>query len=166
VEISAQPPRSVDDPWRTATFVAGGLAALELVLLLIAGIALVGKPLAAHAKEAGTTHAIGIPSASARPEPKHVTLSRARTTVLVLNGNGVAGAAAGAAAQLRGLGYPEAATGNAPRGYGQSIVMYRPGRRPEGQRLARDLGIELVGPLDGLKLRQLHGAQAVVVLGA
>ena len=166
MEISAQPPRSVDHPWRTATYVAGGVAALELVLLLIAGIALVGKPLAAHAKEAGTTHALGIPSAPARPEPKQATLARARTQVLVLNGNGIAGAAAGTAAQLRGLGYPEAVTGNAPHGYGQSVVMYRPGRRPEGQRLARDLGIKLVSPLDGLNLRQLHGAQAVVVLGA
>jgi len=165
VEISAQPPRSVDHPWRTATLVAAGVAAFELVLLLIAGIALVGKPLAAHAKEAGITHATGIPSAPARPEPKRTGLSRAQTSVLVLNGNGIAGAAAVTASQLRGLGYPKAATGNAVHSYGQSVVMYRPGRRPEGQRLARDLGVQLVGPLDGLSLRQLHGAQAVIVLG-
>ena len=44
--------------------------------------------------------------------------------------------------------------------------MYRPGRRPEAQRLARELGISLVGPLDGVILRQLLGAQVVVVLGS
>ena len=43
--------------------------------------------------------------------------------------------------------------------------MYRPGRRPEALRLARDLGIRLVWPLDGLRPRQLHGAQLAVVLG-
>jgi hypothetical protein len=57
-----------------------------------------------------------------------------------------------------------AGTGNAAQTY-RSVVMYRPGRRPEAQRLAADIGVALVGPLDGIKLRQLHGAQVVVVLG-
>ena len=52
-----------------------------------------------------------------------------------------------------------------PRSYGRSVVMYRPGRLPEGKRLAADLGVSLVGPLDGIVPRQLHGAQLVVVLG-
>ena len=44
--------------------------------------------------------------------------------------------------------------------------MYRPGRLPEAKRLSADLGISLIGPLDGITLRQLHGAQLVVVLGS
>jgi hypothetical protein len=43
--------------------------------------------------------------------------------------------------------------------------MYRAGRRPEAKRLAAELGVTLVGPLDGLTPRQLQGAQLVVVLG-
>jgi hypothetical protein len=43
--------------------------------------------------------------------------------------------------------------------------MYRPGRLPEAKRLGADLGIALVGPLDGITPRQLRGAQLVVVLG-
>jgi hypothetical protein len=58
------------------------------------------------------------------------------------------------------------ATGNASHSYGRSVVMYRPGRLPEAQRLASDLRIGIVGPLDGLTVRQLRGAQLVVVLGA
>jgi hypothetical protein len=166
VEISALPPRRLDHPWRTATIVASGVAAIELVLLLIVGIALLSKPLSAHAKEAALTSATGISQAPARPEPKSTTISRRETSVLVLNGNGIAGAAAATASRAGTRGYSIAATGNASRSFGQSVVMYRPGRRPEAQRLARDLGVQLVGPLDGVSLRQLHGAHVVIVLGA
>ena len=44
--------------------------------------------------------------------------------------------------------------------------MYRRGFEGEGRRLARDLGIRIVGPLDGLQASQLHGANAVLVIGA
>jgi hypothetical protein len=50
--------------------------------------------------------------------------------------------------------------------YSRSIVMYRPGYEGEGRRLARDLGVRMVGPLDGMRPVQLHGAQAVLILGA
>jgi hypothetical protein len=164
VEISAP----TIDPlarWRTATIIASSFAALELVLLLIIGIALLSKPLSAHAREAGITRATGIAPAPSRPEPKSATLSRGETSVLVLNGNGVAGAAAEAASRVRARGYSVTATGNAAQSYGQTVVMYRPGRRPEAKRLARDLGVAIVGPLDGISLRELLGAQVVVVLG-
>jgi hypothetical protein len=119
----------------------------------------------APAPEAAITRATGIPKAPSRPEPKNATLSRSDTSVLVLNGNGIAGAAAAAASRVRARGYSVTGTGNAAQSYGQSVVMYRPGRRPEAKRLGADLGIRLVGPLDGIKLRGLLGAQVVVVLG-
>ena len=43
--------------------------------------------------------------------------------------------------------------------------MYRAGRRPEAVRLARDLGIRMVSPLDGVRPRDLLGAQLAVVVG-
>ena len=150
--------------WRTAALVACGVAAFELVLLLIVAVALLSKPLTAQAKEAAFNHEVGttIPS---RPEPKRTTLSRGETSVLVLNGNGLAGAAAAEASRARARGYQVAATANAPRTYGRTVVMYRAGHRPEAKRLAADMGVTLVGPLDGLGPRQLRGAQLVVVLG-
>jgi len=165
VEISAPAPVQLDHPWRTATLVAAGVAALELVLLLIVGVALLSKPLSAHAKEAAVARATGIDKVSTRPEPKRTALARSETSVLILNGNGIAGAAATAASRLSARGYPLGETGNATRSYGRSVVMYRPGSLPEGKRLAADLGIAIVGPLDGIRPRQLHGAQLVVVLG-
>jgi hypothetical protein len=43
--------------------------------------------------------------------------------------------------------------------------MYRRGFKGEAQRLARDLGVHVVSPLDGVRPGQLHGAQAVLILG-
>jgi len=132
------------------------------VLLLIVVAAMLSKPsAAADAKRAAPKrHAIG------RAEPKRPTLSRTQTRVLVLNGNGIGGAAAAEASRVRARGYKVAGTGNAAATYGQSVVLYRPGHRPEAKRLAADEGITIVGPLDGLTLSQLHGAQIVIVLGS
>jgi hypothetical protein len=43
--------------------------------------------------------------------------------------------------------------------------MYRPGYEPEARRLAKDVGIRVVGPLDGMKPRQLLGAHVALILG-
>ena len=94
------------------------------------------------------------------------SLSRGDTSVLVLNGNGLTGAAGTEAARIKRLGYTVARVGDAARmDYPASVVMYRPGFKPEGVRLARDLGIRVVGPLDGVRVRELLGAQAAVVVG-
>jgi hypothetical protein len=93
-------------------------------------------------------------------------LSRARTTLLVLNGNGQNGAAGAEASALRAHGYPVRAVGNASRNdYAASIVMYLPGMKREALRLARDAGLPIVAPLDGLQPSQLHGAKLAVIVG-
>ena len=86
--------------------------------------------------------------------------------MLVLNGNGRQGAAASTAARVSKRGYRIRGVANAPSAdFTRSLVMYRRGFEGEGQRLARDLGIRIVGPLDGMRASQLHGAHAVVVVG-
>jgi hypothetical protein len=158
VEISApelRPQRS-----RAATFFFCAVVAIGLVLLLIVAVGMMSKPSTANAKRSPLKH-----RAPGRPEPKHPTLTRAQTSVLVLNANGITGAAATEASRARARGYKVSGTGNAPLTQGQSVVLYRPGHEPEGRRLARDEGISIVGPLDGIKPRQLHGAQVVIVLG-
>jgi len=161
-------------PWRTATLVASLVAALELVLLLGAAALLVAKPLAhslqRHAE--ATAYAPVKKKAFTPPVPKKVVvgkpkLSRAQTGVLVLNGNGLAGAAAAAAGKLHSLGYRVSGTGNARRqDYATSVVLYRKGFQAEGARLARDLRIKVTGPLDGLSTSALHGGKLAVILGA
>jgi hypothetical protein len=160
-------------PWRTATLVASLVAAIELVLLVGAAFLLLAKPIA-HAVRRHAEAAALAPAAT-RPAPirRHhavvakARLPRARTAVVVLNGNGRAGAASAAAARLSAIGYRIRGKGNAKRqDYATTVVMYRRGYTGEGQRLAHDLHVHVVGPLDGLSPSALHGAQLVVVLGA
>ena len=102
------------------------------------------------------------PAAPAKPK-----LARTETSVLVLNGNGVAGAAASTGELVRQKGYVIAAVGNAARSdYRRSVVMYRPGYAPEAARFARDLRVKIVSPLDGLRTKDLMGAHVAVVIGA
>jgi hypothetical protein len=167
-------PDALIRPWRTATLVASLVAAVELVLLVGAAIILLAKPLARavrhHAEAAALAPAAAKPAPvvhrHARPAPA-AKLPRSRTRVLVLNGNGRTGAASSAAGRLSALGYRIGGKGNAQRqDYATTVVMYRKGFTGEGRRLARDLHAPVVGPLDGLPVSALHGAQLVVVLGA
>ncbi len=155
-------------PWRTATVLVAAVAAIELVLLIVIGGALLAKP-----DPVGRRAAAKAPAVTAK---KHVApvrrvapaaLPRRKVRVVVLNGNGRQGAAAAAASRVSGRGYRVGTVGNAPRhDYPQSIVMYRRGFEGEGRRLARDLGVKVVGPLDGMRPGQLHGAHAVFILGS
>jgi hypothetical protein len=156
-------------PWRTATLIAVAVAAIELVLLVIVGGTLFARHATTHAAPVRAHPVRRAASTLSRPKPHKpaaIHLTRHRVSVLVLNGNGRHGAASSAAATVRSHGYPVRAVANAQRmDYTRSIVMYRPGFEAEGRRLGRDLGIAIVGPLDGLRAAQLHGAKAVLVVG-
>ncbi len=173
-----QPPasisRALDHPWRLAALVAGSIALLELfVLLAIGGGALV-EAVSSRVEIAAREHALASPgndkqkpASHARAKPEAPKLPRSKTVVLVLNGNGRTGAAAAAATRVKRDGYKIGAVGNAPHtGFAHDLVMFRPGFAGEGRRLAHDYGTRHVGPLDGLRVRDLGRAHAVLVLGA
>jgi LytR cell envelope-related transcriptional attenuator len=156
-------------PWRTATLIAVAVAAAELILLVIVGGTLFARHATASTTPRTVDHALRLaPSrhqATAHPLPA-AKLSRRQVNVLVLNGNGRPGAASSAATRVKHHGYRVAAVGNSQRmDYTRSIVMYRPGFEAEGRRLGRDLDVAIVGPLDGLRPAQLHGAKAVFIVG-
>ncbi len=160
-------------PWRTAAYVAVAIAALELVLLLVIGGGELLDAASARLQLEARDRALASPRDSQqpsvrKPEPAPAAKRpRSATVVLVLNGNGRTGAAAAAAARVRGRGYKIGRVGNASRSdFARSIVMYRPGFAGEGRRLARDLGVKQVGPLDGMRPGDLGRAQAVFILGA
>jgi len=163
------PPEALARSWRTATMVASTVAVLELVLILILGVALLGKPLSERMRDTAQQRTLGITTAPAK-KPKIGSsvprLTRDETSVMVLNGNGVAGAAHETASQVESRGYSIGHVGNAKRtNFTRSVVMYRPGYRGEALRLSRDLRIRIVGPLDGIKTRDLMGAHVAVVVG-
>jgi LytR cell envelope-related transcriptional attenuator len=169
VEHALQPsgPSGHSHPWRTIAVVATGIAMLELVGLLIVAIALLAKPVLHHAQKEARAAATK-PAAVQKPAATKVgpLLPRRRVSVTVLNGNGVSGAAAAEASRVRARGYIVGVVGNAPHGsYGQTMVMYRAARRGEALRLARDLQIRRVSPLDGLRRRDLHAAKLAIIIG-
>jgi LytR cell envelope-related transcriptional attenuator len=151
--------------WRSATIAITFVAALEFVLLAAAGIALLGNPLKGHFN-AEAASAAPRKHVTARTKPTHPTLPRSEVSVLVLNGNGQAGAASAAADRVRNRGYIVGSVGNAARpNDGRSVVMYRAGYEVEARRLARDLRVRIVSPLDGMSTRQLMGSHLVLLLG-
>ena len=153
-----------DFRWRTAAIVAAGVAALELVGLIVVGTVALGHTVTRHgARAAVASHQ---PPAVSKPV-RHAAIPRTKTRIVVLNGNGQAGAAGAEADAIRARGYKISAVGNAPGpSQGPTLVMYRPGFAAEAHRLARDTGIGVVSALDGLKPSSLRRAQLVIVLGA
>jgi hypothetical protein len=166
-------------PWRTAAVAAGAVALVELVaLLLLSGVRLaptLGRGAtphaAARAQAPATPHAsTRAPAAAAHAAPTRAPVRplrpRSRVSILVLNGNGVTGAAGSEAARLLARGYRAATPADAPNhDYARSIVLFAPGYQREGRRLGRDARIRIVGPLDGMRPSQLRGSQLVVILG-
>jgi LytR cell envelope-related transcriptional attenuator len=162
--------------WRSAALIATSVAAVELFILLIVGLFLFGKFFNGQVDRATdpTTvaqAAIERAAGEAKPAPTErketrPLLERNEISVVVLNGNGVGGAAATSAQRVRAKRYRIAATGNAPRtDFRRSLVMYRPGFEREAERLARDLGMKRAVPLDGLRVRDLQGAHLAYIVG-
>jgi hypothetical protein len=160
--------------------IATTIAVVELVALVAVGVILLGKSWFTHERanavqlaraSATQPHHSKPKPAAAKPAapatPARPELTRAKTPIMVLNGNGQNGAAGAEAKILRVLGYPIAAVGNATRSdYGHDIVMYLPGYAREARRFAHDGNIAVVAPLDGLQPSQLRGAKIALIVGA
>jgi LytR cell envelope-related transcriptional attenuator len=169
-------------PWRTATLVASAIAGAELVGLILVSAFVLAHPFRHHAKAhtaaaAGkpAVHPAKVPHRHVVPVPAkdrvkveaHPLRPRSRMRVLVLNANGVQGAAHVEAMRLQGLGYVIGGAANAPsHHYSRSMVMFVPGYLKEARRLAHDVRIKLVAPVDGLTPSTLNGSRLVVLLGS
>jgi LytR cell envelope-related transcriptional attenuator len=167
-------------PWRTAAIVAAAVAAVELFILVLVGVAFGAKLVGEKAetivaqtiaKQTETPPPAASEETTTKQKPKKTApvaeLPRSRTSVIVLNGNGIPAAAAVAAEQVRKFEYIIAATGNAPRtDFQRSVVMFRPGYEGEARRLAKDLKIRRATPLDGMGPRDLQGAHIAYIVGA
>lgn len=159
-------------PWRAVAVLAAGIALVELVALIAIGLVHLAPRATAEPKPASAAkpavhvagrvhvrvHTVKVPSVPLRP--------RSRVRVLVLNGNGVSGAASAEAARLEARGYRIGGATNAERhDYARSMVMFVPGWSKEARRLAHDIGIRMVAPVDGLHPSQLRGSGVVLLLG-
>jgi LytR cell envelope-related transcriptional attenuator len=152
--VEHAPPFTRPFPWRLATLVAVALALATLGGLVLTHQAARTRPAAA------TDHAPKKPPATPlRP--------RSVVSVLVLNGNGVSGAAGGLATDLLAVGYRHAVPADAPTlNYARSLVLFRPGWQREAERLSRDARIPAVAPLDGRVAPEYAHIPLLVILGA
>jgi len=142
-------------PWRLALLVASALMLATLGGLVLTHQAGRTRPAAAAGRHAPN-----------RP-PAAPLRSRSRISVLVLNGNGVSGAAGGLATDLLAVGYHHATPGDAPTlDYARSLVLFRPGWEREAERLSKDARIPTVAPLDGHVAPEYASVPLVVILGA
>jgi hypothetical protein len=169
VEHAEHLPRAF--PWRTAAVVVGAVALIELVALIGIGVTHVASSLRAHAT-AAPAHTAPVAQPVRRhvfkvvAPPSHPLRARTNLSVLVLNGNGVNGAAGREAVSLQTLGYGPSRSQDAPRhDYARSMVLYLPGYVQEARRLAHDARVGIVAPVDGMTKAQLKGSPLVVVLG-
>jgi hypothetical protein len=160
-------------PWRAVAVLAASVALVELVALIAIGLMHLAPKATAEPTPAATAksaahvagrvhvrvvHKVKVPSVPLRP--------RSHVRVLVLNGNGVSGAASSEAARLEAQGYRIGGATNAERhDYARSMVMFVPGWIKEARRLAHDAGIRMVAPVDGLHPSQLRGSGVVLLLG-
>lgn len=160
----------VRSPWRTATLVASGVAVIELVALVILGVVLLAKPVSEHVRQAAEAKVMApvkVKTPHRAPVVGAPKLTRGETSVIVLNGNGRAGAAATSAEAVRRFGYTIGTVGNAPRSdFTRTLVMFRKGYQAEAARLAKDLNVKIVGPLDGLRTADMLGAHVALIVGA
>lgn len=156
-------------PWRAAALLALALAVVELAMIL----SLEGGRLA-H-----LLHPAAAPAATRLNQTRPSTVAghvwsgpvtplrpRSRVSVLVLNGNGVNGAAGQTATRLLRHGYRSATAADAPsHDYATSLVLYRPGWQREAHRLAHDAGARVIAPLDGRLPAGSKRYRLVLILG-
>jgi LytR cell envelope-related transcriptional attenuator len=169
------------DPWRAAAIVAAAIATVELLILVLIGVAFSTKFFAGEVNRAAQT---ALPTAPAAEQPAtepgsaadstksgastqaKPMLPRRETAVIVLNGNGIAGAASTTADAVRARGYLISGSANAPRSdFASSVIMFRPGYRQEAERLGTDVKIRRVVPLDGISKGDLQGAHVALIIG-
>jgi hypothetical protein len=148
--------------WRTRALVLAAVAAVELLVLIVIASVVIGRMLVGGVETAAREHVLK--PVKPKPAPQAM-LARNETSVLVLNGNGISGAAGATAAKVKALEYVVSAVGNAPRSNFRTMVMYRGKYSREAKRLAKDLRVRVVGPLDGLRAKDLMGAHLAVIVG-
>jgi hypothetical protein len=167
--------RELHDRWRRTALAVVGIATLELALFVAVAVIVLTRPPARTAKAAAsprvartvvTSSARGRPRRARRERPEPPLLSRAQTRVLVLNANGISGAAANAAAIVRARGYPVPGVADARRyGYARSVVMYKPGFANEASRLGNDLSVPTRQPIDHTVVPAEAPTPLVLVVG-
>ena len=100
------------------------------------------------------------------PRGPHVgAVNPAEVKVAVLNGTAINGLGGLVTADLTSSDYNVIATTSTVPGYRRTVVLYADGQKPAAQKVAGDLGVKKVEPLDRDTRRLADGADVVVIAG-
>jgi hypothetical protein len=86
-------------------------------------------------------------------------------TVAVLNGTSVPGLGAKVADDVRVNEFTLGNVGNSRKEYDQTVVMYEKGQHRAAEKVADDLGVKPVQPIDRQTQQEAEGADVVVIAG-
>jgi hypothetical protein len=98
-------------------------------------------------------------------EPKPGAVLPQDVTVAVLNGTSVPGLGAKVATDVEVNEFMLGNVGNSRKEYDQTVVMYEEGQKRAAQKVAHDLGVDPVQPIDRQTQREADGADVVVIAG-
>lgn len=132
----------------------GTLIALFVVIIAIVGG--VAYLLVSDGDEGGKGG--GAKQAAAKIKPAEIEVS-------VLNGTSVPGLAATYGDKVEGKGFSLGAVTNSSASFEESVVMFKAGHKPEARKVAKQLGIAKVQPMNGEIQSVSAGADVAVVVG-
>ena len=98
-------------------------------------------------------------------EPRPAAVATADVEVAVLNGTAVPGLGAKVGDDVEANDFKLGAVTTIPEPFDQTVVMFEKGRERAARKLARDLGVGPVQPIDRQAQRLAQGADLVVIAG-
>ena len=100
----------------------------------------------------------GTKQAAAKVKPSEIEVS-------VLNGTSVPGLAATFGDKVEGKGFGLGAVTNSSSSFAETVVMFKPGRKPEARTVAKQLSIQKMQPMNGEIEAVSAGADVAVIVG-
>lgn len=131
------------------------LIALFVVILAIVGAA--AYFLVGGSDDNGNGNG-GAKQAAAKVKPSEVEVS-------VLNGTSVPGLAATFGDKVEGKGFGLGAVTNSSSSFAETVVMFKPGHKPEARTVAKQMGIQKLQPMNGEIESVSAGADVAVIVG-
>ncbi|HEU5064218.1 MAG TPA: LytR C-terminal domain-containing protein [Solirubrobacterales bacterium] len=131
------------------------IALFVVVLAIVGGVAYL---LVGGSDDGGKGGGGGSKQAAAKMKPGEIEVS-------VLNGTSVAGLAATYGDKVEGKGFSLGAVTNSSSSFAESVVMFRTGRKPEARRVAKQLSIQKLQPMNGEIEAVAAGADVAVIVG-
>lgn len=131
------------------------LIALFVVILAVVGA---GAYFLVGGSDDDGSNGRGAKQAAAKVKPSEIEVS-------VLNGTSVPGLAATFGDKVEGKGFGLGAVTNSSSSFAETVVMFRPGRKPEARTVAKQLGIQQMQPMNGEIESVSAGADVAVIVG-